>query len=393
MAFCLTGLRSVIVLKTDTILSMNEQSPEKRIEIEQVITMIGTNGYDAGAEILFNEWLRQEKSSVKTGLDRAVISIKVADVYFARGDLSGALNSLKEAAIQIGEENEETNNSKSVNYPTEVERRIAFSRAELLREGIMKKMDDLEKMIKNDKIPNMSMEMPKKIEKERVLKMLSTNGFEHPETKELVLKWTEQKEKEAMIEGTPKARLLFNIERIDLFKQVDMNKAWETIKEVLAELDMEQTSSKEEREELYGILYKKMDEVGYPKDDSAVASDPKIDKYMEKSPEEEIVNKNAEARAKILVALGYKILENYGKFLDLEKDGYKIEMKHFALPSERGYNRGRISEISIADISRPDIHEVWSTGVWSNKNDVEGYKPTDEGVLRILKELTDNINF
>ena len=31
-----------------------------------------------------------------------------------------------------------------------------------------------------------------KIEKQRILEMLKANGFEHPETKELVVRWTVQ---------------------------------------------------------------------------------------------------------------------------------------------------------------------------------------------------------
>lgn len=126
----------------------------------------------------------------------------------------------------------------------------------------------------------MNMEMPRdKIEKETLLVMLKENGFDHPETKELLIKWVTQKEEEAMLEGTLKARLLFNIERIDLFKEINIGKSWEAIKEVLSELDLEQSLSREEADELYGILYKKMDELGYPKDDSAVGTDPMIDKY------------------------------------------------------------------------------------------------------------------
>lgn len=137
-------------------------------------------------------------------------------------------------------------------------------------------------MDKNINIPPTGESDAEKIKKSEVIAMLKEKGFDDPKTKELILKWTEQKEKEVEKEGTPKARLLFNIERIDLFMQVDINWAWESTKEVFSDLNSDRSSTKEELDELYGILYKKMDEIGYPKDDSNVKTDEDIDYYTKK---------------------------------------------------------------------------------------------------------------
>ena len=114
----------------------------------------------------------------------------------------------------------------------------------------------------------MNMEIsPNNIEKEKVLEMLKTNGFEHPETKELVIKWLEQREAEAEKENTVSANFNLSIDRIDLYVATgNINEAFICLKEIRGLLDMDRGLSQEELNELYKKLFNKMDELRYPKD-------------------------------------------------------------------------------------------------------------------------------
>lgn len=79
-----------------------------------------------------------------------------------------------------------------------------------------------------------------KIEKEKVLEMLRTNGFDHPETKELVMRWTEQREAEVEKENTSRAAIVFNIERSDLYIAMeDKQGAVECLEDALTQADQE----------------------------------------------------------------------------------------------------------------------------------------------------------
>lgn len=88
-----------------------------------------------------------------------------------------------------------------------------------------------------------------------------------------------------------------------------------------------------------------------------------------------------ESRGNIVKGLGYKIIDNEDKFLILEKDGYRIQIKHFMLPSGSGINNGRISEI---EIGKGKQYSTWDNG-WDKE-------PKDESVKKIFKELVDYIN-
>lgn len=50
--------------------------------------------------------------------------------------------------------------------------------------------------------------------------MLKTNGLGHPETMALVIKWTQEQEEKAEANGTPEARIDFEINRVDLYLAV-----------------------------------------------------------------------------------------------------------------------------------------------------------------------------
>lgn len=56
-----------------------------------------------------------------------------------------------------------------------------------------------------------------KIEKSRVLAMLSEKGLEDSETMELIIAWTEQQEGLVSQENTPLAALKLDFERVDLY--------------------------------------------------------------------------------------------------------------------------------------------------------------------------------
>jgi len=95
-----------------------------------------------------------------------------------------------------------------------------------------------------------------KIEKEKVLEMLRANGFEHPETREMVIKWTEQQETLATKENTGRATIIFNIERSDLYLAVgDKEGALECLE------DARTQAHQENETELYDQIMKKMDEI------------------------------------------------------------------------------------------------------------------------------------
>ncbi|MBI5401188.1 MAG: hypothetical protein HZB12_03700 [Candidatus Yonathbacteria bacterium] len=95
-----------------------------------------------------------------------------------------------------------------------------------------------------------------KIEKENVLEMLRANGFEHPETRDLVIKWTEKQEALVTKENTSKATIVFNIERSDLYLATrDKEGALECLEDA-------RTQAYQENEmELYDQIIKMMDEV------------------------------------------------------------------------------------------------------------------------------------
>lgn len=89
-----------------------------------------------------------------------------------------------------------------------------------------------------------------------------------------------------------------------------------------------------------------------------------------------------EARGKIVEELGYTIKTNEGKWMVLEKDGYRVQVKHFMVGSTFGVKGGRISELQI---DKDKIYAVWDNG-WGSK------KPTDAGVKKIFEELVQYIN-
>lgn len=95
-----------------------------------------------------------------------------------------------------------------------------------------------------------------KIEKGKVLEMLRANGFEHPETREMVIKWTEQQEALVEKENTSRAGILFNIDRADLYVAVgDTNGALECLE------DARMQAHQENEEEIYNQIMKKMDAI------------------------------------------------------------------------------------------------------------------------------------
>ncbi|MDP3947360.1 MAG: hypothetical protein Q8Q41_01560 [bacterium] len=95
-----------------------------------------------------------------------------------------------------------------------------------------------------------------KIEKEKVLEMLRANGFEHLETRDLVIKWTEQQEALVAKENTGRAAIVFNIERSDLYLAVgDKDGAIKCLEDARAQAHQENEG------ELYDQIMKKMDEI------------------------------------------------------------------------------------------------------------------------------------
>ena len=66
-------------------------------------------------------------------------------------------------------------------------------------------------------------ENSEKIEKAKVLEMLKVNGFDHSETKELMLKWLGQREEEVTKDpDTDYAGFILNLERSELYAAAGM---------------------------------------------------------------------------------------------------------------------------------------------------------------------------
>ncbi len=73
-----------------------------------------------------------------------------------------------------------------------------------------------------------------KIDKQKVVESLKAKGFEDPETMELVVKWTEQREHEVEQSGFFDERVLFELERSELYLAVgDTEGARECITDIL----------------------------------------------------------------------------------------------------------------------------------------------------------------
>lgn len=101
-----------------------------------------------------------------------------------------------------------------------------------------------------------SKENQEKIGKQRVLEMLQTSGFEHPETRDLVIKWTEQQEALVAKENTSRAAIIFEIERSDLYLAVgDKDGALECLGHARL------LANQENEPELYDQIMKRMDEI------------------------------------------------------------------------------------------------------------------------------------
>ena len=104
--------------------------------------------------------------------------------------------------------------------------------------------------------PENSQEHTEKVEKEKVLEMLRMHGFDHPETKEMVTKWAEQREESVMEEDTRRAQVLFEIERSELYLAAgDVEGALGCLE------DARLVAHQENEHELYGQIMKMMDEI------------------------------------------------------------------------------------------------------------------------------------
>jgi len=216
----------------------------------------------------------------------------------------------------------------------------------------------------NMEIPPAGENGAEKVEKAKVLEMLRTNGFDHPETRELVIKWTEQQE--ALV-VTSRDTIALNIERTDLYLATgDIKGAKECLEDALTQADQEN------ERELQDQIVEKIKNLSTIDTSKDGADD-----------EQEKIKIFEDTSRKIVEDLGYKVLENDGKWLTLEKDGYRIQIKHFIKPSESGYNKGRISAIGIA---KDDMEDIWDRD--GNKK----FKSRDEGANKIFKELVDVLN-
>lgn len=119
-----------------------------KIEIGQILQMIGSDGFTPEVKGLYGRWLDQEQALVKTSADSARLNIIMADVYLATGDAEGALESLEQTIDQVGQEIDETQKTNSDRYSNLAERDIASQVFKALYNEIAEKIENIKKMTK-----------------------------------------------------------------------------------------------------------------------------------------------------------------------------------------------------------------------------------------------------
>ena len=102
-----------------------------------------------------------------------------------------------------------------------------------------------------EEIPNQE----RKIKTAEVVKILQSKGLDNPEAKKLFMDWTMQREMETE-KGTPKDRIIFNMERADIYLAVgDKEGALNALEDALMQ------AVGESEKDLYNIILKKMAEL------------------------------------------------------------------------------------------------------------------------------------
>src|SRR4051812_22887601 len=59
---------------------------------------------------------------------------------------------------------------------------------------------------------------PESIDRTRVVEILKAKGFEDPESREIMIAWSEKREAEVSAEGTREAQVNFEIERAEIYR-------------------------------------------------------------------------------------------------------------------------------------------------------------------------------
>ncbi|MBX4200355.1 hypothetical protein KW790_02770 [Candidatus Parcubacteria bacterium] len=100
----------------------------------------------------------------------------------------------------------------------------------------------------------MSFENPETSNREILIEALKTKGLEDPETREMLIKWTEDKENEVEREGTRDAQINFELERAQLYLDAGYtDDAMQTLKDAM------DIATNENRDDLVELVQQKID--------------------------------------------------------------------------------------------------------------------------------------
>jgi hypothetical protein len=86
-------------------------------------------------------------------------------------------------------------------------------------------------------------------------------------------------------------------------------------------------------------------------------------------------------RARTVESLGYSVEVNDNQHFVLVKNGFRIQLKHYLEPSERGFENGKISAI---ELKKGEQYALWDSE-WIDE-------PTDDEVRGMFDELVGSLN-
>lgn len=107
----------------------------------------------------------------------------------------------------------------------------------------------------------------------------------------------------------------------------------------------------------------------------------------------EMLDSYYEKRVEQIESLGYSVSLDDGKFLELEKGGYKISLEHFQKPSRSGIDQGRISQMIIGKAGEVENYHLFNSKSEESEDSEDPVRPADDDpIIKIYQELIDNLN-
>ncbi len=148
-----------------------------------------------------------------------------------------------------------------------------------------------------------------------------------PERGMLIRAWMDQQEAAVAKENTPRADIVFNIDKADVYLAAGyIEVAVEYLDDALLQaLQQEDIVLENEIKEKNAHI-------------------------------EKIYEEFEEKRKALLSELGYEIKENRGKYLALAKDGVEIFMEQYPFPSNHAFGQGKISSMQM---TKENITVAW----------------------------------